>query len=80
MAGWRPKQLGVDRVRHPRGARNRVSQIGKLNLVDLAGSENISRSGARDSRAREAGGGQRRPTRAKRVAATVDDRMQCKLM
>ncbi|XXG88433.1 hypothetical protein AAC387_Pa12g0641 [Persea americana] len=28
---------------------------GKLNLVDLAGSENISRSGARESRAREAG-------------------------
>ncbi|XP_074569890.1 kinesin-like protein KIN-5A [Curcuma longa] len=28
---------------------------GKLNLVDLAGSENISRSGARDGRAREAG-------------------------
>jgi kinesin family protein 11 len=28
---------------------------GKLNLVDLAGSENISRSGAKDSRAREAG-------------------------
>lgn len=30
-------------------------KIGKLNLVDLAGSENISRSGARDGRAREAG-------------------------
>ncbi|GLT38881.1 hypothetical protein SLA2020_130990 [Shorea laevis] len=30
-------------------------KCGKLNLVDLAGSENISRSGARDSRAREAG-------------------------
>ncbi|KAL1345380.1 hypothetical protein HN51_019129 [Arachis hypogaea] len=28
---------------------------GKLNLVDLAGSENISRSGAREGRAREAG-------------------------
>ncbi|TVU00014.1 hypothetical protein EJB05_54592, partial [Eragrostis curvula] len=28
---------------------------GKLNLVDLAGSENVSRSGARDGRAREAG-------------------------
>ncbi len=32
-----------------------VIKIGKLNLVDLAGSENISRSGARDARAREAG-------------------------
>ncbi|KAG1657315.1 hypothetical protein FOA52_008043 [Chlamydomonas sp. UWO 241] len=32
-----------------------VIKIGKLNLVDLAGSENISRSGARDTRAREAG-------------------------
>ncbi|KAI8468993.1 MAG: kinesin motor domain-containing protein [Monoraphidium minutum] len=32
-----------------------VIKIGKLNLVDLAGSENISRSGAKDSRAREAG-------------------------
>ncbi|KAM0948208.1 putative plus-end-directed kinesin ATPase [Dioscorea sansibarensis] len=30
-------------------------RCGKLNLVDLAGSENISRSGARESRAREAG-------------------------
>lgn len=30
-------------------------RCGKLNLVDLAGSENISRSGAKDSRAREAG-------------------------
>ncbi|PWA41130.1 ATP binding microtubule motor family protein [Artemisia annua] len=30
-------------------------RYGKLNLVDLAGSENISRSGARDGRAREAG-------------------------
>ncbi|KAK3266625.1 hypothetical protein CYMTET_24764 [Cymbomonas tetramitiformis] len=30
-------------------------KVGKLNLVDLAGSENISRSGARDGRAREAG-------------------------
>ncbi|KAI3826224.1 hypothetical protein L1987_00269 [Smallanthus sonchifolius] len=30
-------------------------KFGKLNLVDLAGSENISRSGARDGRAREAG-------------------------
>ncbi|XP_076960779.1 kinesin-like protein KIN-5B [Bidens hawaiensis] len=30
-------------------------KYGKLNLVDLAGSENISRSGARDGRAREAG-------------------------
>ncbi|KAJ8440238.1 hypothetical protein Cgig2_024003 [Carnegiea gigantea] len=30
-------------------------KCGKLNLVDLAGSENISRSGARESRAREAG-------------------------
>jgi kinesin family protein 11 len=29
--------------------------VGKLNLVDLAGSENIGRSGAKDSRAREAG-------------------------
>ncbi|KAI3696793.1 hypothetical protein L6452_29341 [Arctium lappa] len=32
-----------------------VIKYGKLNLVDLAGSENISRSGARDGRAREAG-------------------------
>lgn len=32
-----------------------VVRIGKLNLVDLAGSENISRSGAVDRRAREAG-------------------------
>merc|ERR1719427_1010947 len=32
-----------------------VLRIGKLNLVDLAGSENIGRSGAKDSRAREAG-------------------------
>ena len=32
-----------------------VIKTGKLNLVDLAGSENISRSGAKDSRAREAG-------------------------
>ena len=30
-------------------------KTGKLNLVDLAGSENISRSGAVDKRAREAG-------------------------
>ena len=30
-------------------------QTGKLHLVDLAGSENISRSGAVDKRAREAG-------------------------
>lgn len=30
-------------------------KCGKLNLVDLAGSENISRSGTRESRAREAG-------------------------
>jgi kinesin family protein 11 len=30
-------------------------KVGKLNLVDLAGSENISRSGATDKRAREAG-------------------------
>ncbi|XP_052185435.1 kinesin-like protein KIN-5D [Diospyros lotus] len=30
-------------------------RCGKLNLVDLAGSENISRSGAREGRAREAG-------------------------
>lgn len=30
-------------------------KCGKLNLVDLAGSENISRSGAKDKRAREAG-------------------------
>ncbi|KAJ3680847.1 hypothetical protein LUZ60_015336 [Juncus effusus] len=30
-------------------------KCGKLNLVDLAGSENVSRSGARDGRAREAG-------------------------
>eukprot|EP00201_Polytomella_parva_P000824 CAMPEP_0175085176 /NCGR_PEP_ID=MMETSP0052_2-20121109/28508_1 /TAXON_ID=51329 ORGANISM="Polytomella parva, Strain SAG 63-3" /NCGR_SAMPLE_ID=MMETSP0052_2 /ASSEMBLY_ACC=CAM_ASM_000194 /LENGTH=1027 /DNA_ID=CAMNT_0016357139 /DNA_START=466 /DNA_END=3549 /DNA_ORIENTATION=- len=32
-----------------------VVKVGKLNLVDLAGSENISRSGAKDNRAREAG-------------------------
>ncbi|GLC48170.1 hypothetical protein PLESTB_000066900 [Pleodorina starrii] len=32
-----------------------VVKVGKLNLVDLAGSENISRSGAKDGRAREAG-------------------------
>lgn len=32
-----------------------LMKCGKLNLVDLAGSENISRSGARDGRAREAG-------------------------
>lgn len=32
-----------------------AAQVGKLNLVDLAGSENISRSGAKDGRAREAG-------------------------
>jgi len=32
-----------------------VVKVGKLNLVDLAGSENISRSGAREGRAREAG-------------------------
>lgn len=32
-----------------------VIKCGKLNLVDLAGSENISRSGAREGRAREAG-------------------------
>lgn len=30
-------------------------RVGKLHLVDLAGSESIGRSGARDSRAREAG-------------------------
>ena len=30
-------------------------RTGKLNLVDLAGSENISRSGAKDKRAKEAG-------------------------
>ncbi|XP_031399313.1 kinesin-like protein KIN-5B [Punica granatum] len=30
-------------------------KCGKLNLVDLAGSENISRSGAREARAKEAG-------------------------
>lgn len=30
-------------------------KTGKLNLVDLAGSENISKSGAIDKRAREAG-------------------------
>lgn len=32
-----------------------VFRTGKLNLVDLAGSENISRSGANDKQAREAG-------------------------
>lgn len=32
-----------------------IVKVGKLNLVDLAGSENISRSGAKDQRAREAG-------------------------
>ena len=30
-------------------------KVGKLHLVDLAGSENVSKSGARDARAREAG-------------------------
>eukprot|EP00250_Pteridium_aquilinum_P014993 c22318_g4_i1 orf=2-415(-) len=30
-------------------------KCGRLNLVDLAGSENVSRSGAREGRAREAG-------------------------
>ncbi|KAG0496673.1 hypothetical protein HPP92_001364 [Vanilla planifolia] len=30
-------------------------KIGKLNLVDLAGSENVSKSGSREGRAREAG-------------------------
>jgi kinesin family member 11 len=34
---------------------NDLIKVGKLNLVDLAGSENVSRSGARDSRLREAG-------------------------
>ncbi|GAA5985308.1 hypothetical protein JCM10908_002615 [Rhodotorula pacifica] len=32
-----------------------VLKVGKLNLVDLAGSENVGRSGATNSRAREAG-------------------------
>jgi kinesin family member 11 len=32
-----------------------IVKVGKLNLVDLAGSENISKSGAKDQRAREAG-------------------------
>ncbi|CAM8919541.1 unnamed protein product [Rhodiola kirilowii] len=32
-----------------------VIKCGKLNLVDLAGSENVTRSGVRDARAREAG-------------------------
>ena len=32
-----------------------VIKTGKLHLVDLAGSENISRSGAVDMRAKEAG-------------------------
>ncbi|CAG9460780.1 unnamed protein product [Pedinophyceae sp. YPF-701] len=32
-----------------------IIKVGKLNLVDLAGSENISKSGAKDQRAREAG-------------------------
>ncbi|CAM8952706.1 unnamed protein product [Rhodiola kirilowii] len=32
-----------------------VIKCGKLNLVDLAGSENVTRSGVRDGRAREAG-------------------------
>lgn len=32
-----------------------IFKMGKLNLVDLAGSENISRSGAQNTRAREAG-------------------------
>ncbi|CAK7331674.1 unnamed protein product [Dovyalis caffra] len=35
--------------------REEMIKCGKLNLVDLAGSENISRSGAREGRAREAG-------------------------
>lgn len=39
-----------------KGSKNEdVLKIGKLNLVDLAGSENIGRSGAQNSRAREAG-------------------------
>ncbi|PWA48398.1 isoleucine--tRNA ligase, chloroplastic/mitochondrial [Artemisia annua] len=36
---------------HSRG--RDIIRCGKLNLVDLVGSENISRSGAKDSRARE---------------------------
>ncbi|ODQ64657.1 kinesin related protein 2 [Nadsonia fulvescens var. elongata DSM 6958] len=32
-----------------------IFKVGKINLVDLAGSENISRSGAENKRAREAG-------------------------
>ncbi|EDV22771.1 uncharacterized protein TRIADDRAFT_3491, partial [Trichoplax adhaerens] len=36
-------------------AKEETMKIGKLNLIDLAGSENISRSGASERRAREAG-------------------------
>lgn len=38
----------------PKSGEERV-HVGKLNVVDLAGSENISRSGATNARAREAG-------------------------
>jgi kinesin family protein 11 len=36
-------------------AQEDLLKVGKINLVDLAGSENIGRSGATESRAREAG-------------------------
>ncbi|KAK9457402.1 P-loop containing nucleoside triphosphate hydrolase protein [Dipodascopsis uninucleata] len=42
-------------VKETSSAGEEYLRIGKLNLVDLAGSENISRSGAENKRAREAG-------------------------
>ncbi|KAK9451845.1 P-loop containing nucleoside triphosphate hydrolase protein [Limtongia smithiae] len=42
-------------VKEMTGGGEEFVRIGKLNLVDLAGSENISRSGAENKRAREAG-------------------------
>ncbi|KAK9479038.1 P-loop containing nucleoside triphosphate hydrolase protein [Lipomyces japonicus] len=42
-------------VKETSAAGEEYLRIGKLNLVDLAGSENISRSGAENKRAREAG-------------------------
>ncbi|CAI0462326.1 unnamed protein product [Linum tenue] len=42
-------------IKEPSPEGEELIKCGKLNLVDLAGSENISRSGAREGRAREAG-------------------------
>ncbi|GAV82946.1 Kinesin domain-containing protein [Cephalotus follicularis] len=42
-------------IKEPTPEGEELIKCGKLNLVDLAGSENISRSGAREGRAREAG-------------------------